>query len=167
MGEAKFWTKCQILSFKNVFFIAIQNHSMATMLGFVGSLMFKSHGCDNFENDRFFCGGWHTIANLNRNKKVILVGGSSAHLTLSFAMPPKPSDPRFQALMAMDVSTDVAVLFCPFWTWSEDHEGTKCGIIFQNKILLLWNAPLWKKSATNKTTDYARSWKMSPLHKPI
>ena len=48
-----------------------------------------------------FCGGWHTIANLNRNKKIILVGGSSAHLALSFPMPPKPSDPRLQALLAI------------------------------------------------------------------
>ena len=116
-----------------------------------------------------FCGGWHTIANLNRNKKIILVGGSSAHLTLSFPMPPKPSDPRLQALLAiiwwMCLQT-FAVLFCPFEHDLRTRRGPSVGL-FSKTSLLLWNAPLWKKSAMNKTTDYARSWKMSPLHKPI
>ena len=35
--------------------------------------MFENHGCDNFENDNFFGGGWHKIAKMNRNKKTILV----------------------------------------------------------------------------------------------
>ena len=74
---------------------------MATMLGLVGPLMFINHGCDNFENDTFFGGGRHTIAKLNGNKKTIFVGGSSALLTLSFPMPPKPSYPRLHALVAI------------------------------------------------------------------
>ena len=110
----------------------------------------------------FFSGGRHKIAKLNRNKVTILVD-----FVFSNAPQAKwPTPPSTFGNYMMPVSTDIAVLFRHFEHDLRTRRGPSVGL-FSKTSLLLWNAPLWKKSAMNKTTDYARSWKMSPLHKPI